>query len=58
VACSDVLVVRKTRQQKFKDNQTRISDNMSVGLMVVMTMAVCEVMAVMELMTATDCCPS
>jgi len=31
---------------------------MSVGLMVVMTMAVCEVMAVMELMTATDCCPS
>jgi flagellar basal body-associated protein FliL len=58
VACSEVPVVRKTRQQKFKDKRIRISDNMSVRLMVVMTMAVCVVMAVMEMMTATTCCPS
>lgn len=31
---------------------------MSVRLIVVMTMAVCVVMAIMELMTATTCCPS
>jgi hypothetical protein len=34
-------VVRKIRQQKFKDNQIRTSDNMNVRLIVVMTMAVC-----------------
>jgi hypothetical protein len=50
--------LRKTRQQKFMDNQIRISDNMSVRLIVEMTMAVCVVMAGMELMTATTCCPS
>jgi hypothetical protein len=52
-----VPVVRKTRQQKFKDNQIRISD-MTVRLIIVMTMALCVVMAVVELMTATTCCPS
>jgi hypothetical protein len=58
VACSEVPIVRKTRQQKFKHTQIRIPDNMSVRLIVVMIMAVCVVMAVMELMTATTCCPS
>jgi hypothetical protein len=58
VACSEVPVLRKTRQQKFKDNQIRISDNMTVRLIIVMTMTVCVVMAVVELMTATTCCPS
>jgi hypothetical protein len=58
VACSEVpIVVKKTRQHKFEDNQIRISENMSVKLMVVMIMAVCVVMTVVEMMTATACCP-
>lgn len=45
MACSEVpIVVRKTRLQKFEDNQIRISDNMSVRLIVVMITAVCVVM--------------
>lgn len=49
VACSDMLiVVRKTRKQNFKDDRI-IPDNMGVRLIVVVTVAVCLVLEVMEM---------